>query len=240
MIQAYAVVSKLFKQKYTRSMFITEIDEMNKALFERRIGAVFLSYVILVLNVKRGLGMFSTQRLKNPVSASDPMQGAAFHHILANFVLQGVINDNFRVYGVDDEVLMTLMDPTSSEDDESVYLESASKKFDIVKANLASFDTFTGRLKFDYAGSLAKHFTETPTEVTMQNEESTKKKTTPFEEEGNDDEGEDDEGSNQESDEGGDKEESGESDDEEESDEGGDKEESDVDDDNDDDDAVDK
>ena len=47
--QAYVVASKMFKVEYKRSMFITNVDEMNEALSSRRINVTFLSYVILVL-----------------------------------------------------------------------------------------------------------------------------------------------------------------------------------------------
>ena len=116
---------------------------MNKALIERRISAVFLSYVILVLNVKRGLGMFNNLQDKNHVSASDPKQGAAFHHILANFVLKGTVENGFLLHGVDDDLLEALTDPNSENVDTTSYLESAASKLDIVRANLGSFDKFT-------------------------------------------------------------------------------------------------
>ena len=76
--QAYVVASKMFKVEYKRSMFITNVDEMNEALFSRRINVTFLSYVILVISVKRRLGMFKTLATKNPVSASDPRQARCF------------------------------------------------------------------------------------------------------------------------------------------------------------------
>ena len=87
-VQAYVVASKMFKLNYKRSMCITNVDEMNEALFSCRINVNFMSYVILVLTVKRRLGMFKTLSAKNPVSASDPRQGALFHHVLSNFVLR--------------------------------------------------------------------------------------------------------------------------------------------------------
>ena len=76
-------------------MYIADVDKMNEALFSRGISAVFLSYVVLVLNVKRGLGMFHTLRAKSCISASDPKQGAAFHYILANFTLKGIVKNGF-------------------------------------------------------------------------------------------------------------------------------------------------
>ena len=144
--QAYVAVSKIFKQKYLRAMYIADVDKMNEA-FSRGISAVFLSYVVLVLNVKRGLGMFHTLRAKSCVSASDPKQGAAFHYILANFTLKGIV---FLLHGIEDDELKMLMDPTSDYKEATLYLESASSKFDVVKENLACFNDFEGRLKFDY------------------------------------------------------------------------------------------
>ena len=110
-------------------MFITEIDDMNKALFECGISAVSLSCVIFVLNLKRGLGMFNNLKDKNPVSASDPKQGAAFHYILANFVLKGIVKDGFILHGVDNDLLealvLELKDPNSDNVDPTLYKESA-------------------------------------------------------------------------------------------------------------------
>ena len=153
--QTYVAVSKIFKQKYLGGMYIADVEKMNEALFSRGISAVFLSYVVLVLNVKRGLGMFHTLRAKSCVSASDPKQGAAFHYILANFTLKGIV---FLLHGIEDDELKMLMDPTSDYKEATLYLESASSKFDVVKENLACFNDFEGRLKFDNTGSLATHF----------------------------------------------------------------------------------
>ena len=48
------------------------------------------------------------------------------------------------------------MDPTSDEKDAVLYLDSASKKFKIVKRNLAY--KFEGRLQFHYIWSVESHF----------------------------------------------------------------------------------
>jgi hypothetical protein len=138
-------------------MYIADVDKMNEA-FSRGISAVFLSYVVLVLNVKRGLGMFHTLRAKSCVSASDPKQGAAFHYIPANFTLKSIVKNGFLLQGIKDDELKMLMDPTSDDKDANLYLESASSKFDVVKENLACFNDFEGRLKFDYTGSKTTHF----------------------------------------------------------------------------------
>ena len=45
--QTYVAVSKIFKQKYLRGMYIADVDKMNEALFSRGISAVYLSYVFL-------------------------------------------------------------------------------------------------------------------------------------------------------------------------------------------------
>ncbi len=64
------------------SDFIKDVDQMNAALFTRRVTAFFFAYVVVVLNVKRRLGMFATRHQKNPVCGSDPKQGAAYNFIL--------------------------------------------------------------------------------------------------------------------------------------------------------------
>jgi len=80
------------------------------------------------------------------------------------------VKDGFILHGVDND-LQALTDPNSENIYTTLYLESASSKLDIGRANLGSFDKFTGRLKFDYAGSLKLHISTTSNGI-MKDEES--------------------------------------------------------------------
>ena len=75
-----------------RSDVIKDVDQMNAALFTRRITAFFFAYVVVVLNVKRRLGMFATPHQKNPVSGSDPKQGAACNFVLI-YLIERMLDD---------------------------------------------------------------------------------------------------------------------------------------------------
>ena len=82
-----------------RSDVIKDVDQMNAALFTRRITAFFFAYVVVVLNVKRRLGMFATPHQKNPVSGSDPKQGKAYNFVLI-YLIEGMLDDGLKLCGV--------------------------------------------------------------------------------------------------------------------------------------------
>ena len=136
-IQAYVVASKMFKVDYNRSMFITSVDEINEALFSRRIIVNFMSYVILVLTVQRRLGMFKTLSTKNPVSASDPRQVAFFHHVLSSFVLKGVLEHGFLFHGINDDELQKVVN-SQDEEPTTVYKNYARSHRREVNTSLAA------------------------------------------------------------------------------------------------------
>jgi hypothetical protein len=147
----------MFKLDYKRSIFFTNVDEMTH--YFHVVSTRGLSYVILVLTVKRRLGMFKTLSSKNPVSASDPRQGAFSHHVLSNFVLKGVLEHGFLLHGINNDELEKIVN--SRVEPTTVYKNSARSLRQEVNKSLASFDAFTGRLAFDYKGSLSAHFTVT-------------------------------------------------------------------------------
>ena len=145
------------KMETTPIKDIKDVAQMNTALFSRRIGLEFIAYACLVLNVKRGIGMFSSLHKKNVISTSDPKQGAAYHSIMVMFI-KGILDHGFRLYNVEDDELRKLMNPSTLEADPRLYLKSASEMLASGLEALRSFDMLTGPLKFAYTDSLKEHF----------------------------------------------------------------------------------
>ena len=75
---------------------------MAEALHSVGVSASFLAFVVLVLNVKLKLGMFSDSS-SSKIVMSDKKQGAAFHFVLHKFVLKCSVKDGWRLHGILDE-----------------------------------------------------------------------------------------------------------------------------------------
>ena len=71
----------------------------------------------------------------------------------------GVLEHGFLLHGIDDDELQKVV--SSQDEPTTAFMRSAQKYRRDVNASLASFDKFTGRLAFDYKGSLSAHFTVT-------------------------------------------------------------------------------
>lgn len=87
--------------------------------------------------------MFATPHQKNPVSGSDPKQGAAYNFVLV-YLIEGMIDDGLKLCGVKVDV-----------DDN---FETARKVLDARNESLDCFKEFTDSLKFHYKKSLLEHF----------------------------------------------------------------------------------
>ena len=115
--------------------------------------------------------MFKSLSTKNPVSASDPRQGASFHRVLANFVLKGVLEHRFLLYGIDDDEVEKLMKSKGLSD--RAYKDEAAVYRRDINDKLASFDKFIGRLEYNYADSLKAQFAVTDEEATAADDTAT-------------------------------------------------------------------
>ena len=142
-VQAYVTASKLMKHDIEQPSAFKEVAQMNEALCKLRITIFFLAYVVIVLNVKRRLGMFETPHAKNPISGSDPKQGAAYNFVL-NYFLEGVIKDGIEIEG--------------AHADNDLNFECAKEMIEARTGSLECFEKLTGALKFTYKKSLLKHF----------------------------------------------------------------------------------
>ena len=80
--QAYSVARKALGAPHRRT--ISNVEEMTEALHSVGVSATFLAFVVLVLNVKLKLGMFSDSS-NSKIVMSDKKQGAAFHFVLHKF-----------------------------------------------------------------------------------------------------------------------------------------------------------
>ena len=114
--------------------------------------------------------MFKSLSTKNPVSASDPRQGASFHRVLANFVLKGVF-DHFLLFGIDDDEVEKLMNSKGLSD--RAYKDEAAVYRRDINDKLASFDKFIGRLEYNYVDSLTAQFAVTDEEATAADDTAT-------------------------------------------------------------------
>ena len=75
---------------------ISQPDELTDKLNEIGVQFPMIAYALLVLNSKRGNGIFVHH---SQVRTSDTLQGAAYHFLLAKFVAQVCIDENLSLLG---------------------------------------------------------------------------------------------------------------------------------------------